>query len=675
MEVASDFSIANGQPVNSFHDQQSLQAAWQQFITTQKVDPCVPPIIAASWQRCWGKVNPTKKLEFTRMSSSYLLASQSASFDLIAIARPVLEDLYQCVQNSGTVLILTNNVGCILDLVGDSEMVEVMNRWAVGLGCLLSEELIGTTSFGLAMLERVPVQVAGCEHFSSQFHGVTGASAPIFDPIGHLLGTLGLVMPLEKYHMHSLGLVTAAARAIESQRQADVLLEEQNSQLAQLNAILSAISDGILVWSHDGNLIHANHAASQILGIPTQSMLGRNIDTVFSIPASVRKSVSSHKSLTDFEGIIGVDERVVNCLISIGYVFQAPNQARWTIMTLRPENKVRRLVQRQVGAQAPLTLSDIPGESLQIQRVRNFVKSAAAAQASILIRGEVGTGKNVLASAIHNAGPRSDGPFVVFACSSVPNELVISELLGYDESENKHASGRPSKFELAQGGTLFFQDVDALPIEAQSVLLNALELGVIQRLRGHRAIEINVRIIASTSANIENLIAQGAFRSDLYYRLGVFTITLPPLRERIQDLPLIVDRILTRFSQQLKQHVELDATVMDILKKYPWPGNIRELEAVLGRAATQIESIDGTIEPKHLPLHVRSPHRFEPGAILLPAFNSLEEMEYESILRAARSCRGNITRMSEALGIGRTTLWRKLKYFHVDIREYRQRPA
>lgn len=673
MEVMSDFSRANGLPARPFHDQETLQTAWQQFITTQKVDPCVPPMIAGSWQRCWGKVNPNKKVEFTRMGSSYLLASQTASFELIAIARPVLEDVYQCVQNSGTVLILTNNVGCILDLVGDVEVIKTMEEWDVGLGCLLSEELIGTTSFGLALLERVPVQVAGCEHFARQFHIVTGAAAPIFDPTGHLLGTLGLVMPIEKYHMHSLGLVTAAARAIESQRQADVLLEEQNSQLAQLNAILSAISDGILVWSNDGNLVHANNAASQILGIPTQSMLGRHINTVFSIPASVRKSIARHKNLTDLEGVIHVGERVINCVISIGYVFQNSDQARWTIMTLRPENKVRMLVQRQVGAQAPLTLSDIPGESHQIQRVRNFVKSAAAAQASILIRGEAGTGKNALASAIHNAGPRREGPFVVFACSSIPNELAISELLGYDESENKHVSGRPSKFELAQGGTLFFQDIDALPLEAQSVLLNALELGVIQRLRSHRAIEIDVRIIASTSVNIENLIAQGVFRPELYYRLGVFTIALPSLRERIQDIPPIVERILTRFSQQLRQPVELDPTVMDILKKYPWPGNIRELEAVLGRAATQVANTDGIIEPKHLPPHVCSPHRLEPGAIALPAFSSLEEMEHESILRAARSCRGNLTHMSEVLGIGRTTLWRKLKYFGVNVREYRQR--
>ncbi len=672
MESIPDPGETLAAPANYPRD---IRAAWELFTSTQKIAPCVPPVIAASWRRCWGKVNPHQNVEFARMGRSYLLASQTASFDLIAVARPVMEDVYQCVEHSGTALILTNNVGCVLDLLGDEEIVRIMNQWGVGLGSILSEELIGTSSFGLALSERMPVQVAGSEHFVRQFHVVTGAAAPIFDISGHLLGVLGLVMAVTKYHIHSLGLVSAAARAIESQRQSDVLLEEQNSQLAQLNAVLSAISDGIMVWSGDETLLHANQASSQILGMSTQSMLGHHIHTVFKMPASVAKCIARRKPITDVEGLLHMGERAVNCLISIDYVFQNPERLRWIIMTLRPENKVRMLVQRQVGAHAPLTLNDIPGEAPQMQRVRSFVKSAAAAQASILIRGEVGTGKNALASAIHNAGPRRGGPFVVFACSSVPNELAISELLGHDEMEGKQGSGRPSKFELARGGTLFFQDVDALPLEAQAVLLNAVELGIIQRLRSNRAVEIDVRIVASTSANIESLITQGAFRPDLYYRLSIFSITLPPLRERPQDISLVVERIITRFSQQLGHPVELEPSVFDVFKKYPWPGNIRELEAVLGRAATQLDPSGGKIELKHIPSHVRSPIGSFINHTVPEPFNSLEEAECATILRAAQSCRGNLTRMSEMLGIGRTTLWRKIKYFDINIREYRQRAS
>jgi transcriptional activator for dhaKLM operon len=420
-------------------------------------------------------------------------------------------------------------------------------------------------------------------------------------------------------------------------------------------------------------LVHANHAASQMLDIPAQSMVGKPAGTLFSMPAFVEESILQRKPLTDVEGIFNVGERTVNCLISLDFVFQSRDKLQWIVVTLRSEKKLRKLIQRQVGATAALTLDDIPGDTPQMQHVRNFVRSAAGAQASILIRGEVGTGKNVLASAIHNAGPRHDGPFVIFASSSVPNELVISDLLGYDESvENRHISGRPSKFELAQGGTLFFQDVDALPLEAQAVLINALEIGVIQRLGSQRAVEVDARVIASTSANMEILIAQGAFRPDLYYRLSTFTTTLPPLRERPRDIPMVANRILSRFTRQLGYQVSLAPEVMDIFKKYAWPGNIREMEAVLGRAATQVAGT-GVISLAHIPSNVRlmdaNPRTVNP--FVQVKVSSLREMERETILLMLQMYRGNVSRMAYVLDVSRTTLWRKLKDYGIDPSEYR----
>jgi transcriptional activator for dhaKLM operon len=652
--------------------QQKMLDAWKKFTHNQELDPLVSPLIAASWRRCWGHVNPNKSLEFTRMSADYLLASQTASFDLIAIARPVMEDVYQCIQDSGTAIILTNSIGCVLDLIGDDEVISIMNGWGAGIGSILSEELIGTTSIGLALTERMPVQVAGREHFVQQLHVATGAAAPMFDISGRLLGVLGIVMPMDRYHIHSLGLVAAAARAIEGQRQSDFLLVEQNSQLAQLNAIISKISDGILVWNVDYVLIHVNRMAGEVLGIPVQSMMGKHADSLFVVPGFMRKAILRKKTLTDVEGVIKIGDQSVNCLISLDFVYKSRDELQWIIVTLRPEKKVRQLVQRQVGANAALTLDDIPGESPQMQKVRSFVKSAAGAQASILIRGEVGTGKNALASAIHNAGARRDGPFIVFSCASIPNELVIGDLLGYDEAGSNRHSGRPSKFELAEGGTLFFQDVDVLPLEAQAVLLNALELRMIQRLGGHRAVDVNARIIASTSANMETLISQGAFRPDLYYRLSIFTIVLPPLRERPRDIPVIVDRILIRLNKQLGYKVSLVPEVMDVFKKYPWPGNIREMEAVLGRAATQVAGA-GEIGMLHIPGNVRrmETETIPPSAQSLLQVGSLDEMERETILLTLQAQRGNVSRMAQVLGVSRTTLWRKLRSYGIKPDEYR----
>ena len=652
--------------------QQAMREAWKRFTANQQLDPTVPPLIAASWQRCWGRVNPNNPVEFTRMSSDYMLASQTASFDLIAIARPVMEDVYQCIQKSGTAILLTNSIGCVLDVVGDEDVLKIMYGWGCGVGSILSEELIGTSSFGLALTERMPVQVAGREHFVHQFHVATGAAAPMFDISGRLLGVLGIVMPIERYHIHSLGLVAAAARAIENQRQSDVLFTEQNSQLGQLNTILSAISDGILVLNVDHVVVHANNAASQMLGISARSTMGKRADTLLSMPSFLSRAISERTPLIDVEGIINVDQQEINCLISLDFVFKSHTELQWIIITLRSGKKVRKLVQSQVGATASLTLEDIPGDSPQLHRVRSFVRSAAGAQASILIRGEIGTGKNALASAIHNAADRREGPFVVFSCSSIPNELVVSELLGNEErDESRHFNGRPSKFELADGGTLFFQNVDVLPLEAQSVLLNALELGVIQRLGSQRMVEINTRVIASTSASMEALIAQGSFRPDLYYRLSTFTVTLPPLRERPRDIPLVVNRILSRFEKQLGYNVSLSPEVMDVFKKYLWPGNIREVEAALGRAATQVAGT-GVIGLADIPTNVRRMEATPQNVRLLLQVSSLGEMERETILLTAQMQRGNVSRMAHALGVSRTTLWRKLKSYGIDPEEYRR---
>lgn len=653
--------------------QRAMFESWRRFTSDQQEDPLIPPLIAASWRRSWGRVNPNKPVDFTHMSSAHLLASQTASFDLMAIARPMMEDTYQHIQSSGTAIVLTNHIGCILDVLGDEDILRVMDEWGCRIGSILSEEQIGTTSFGLALVERMPVHVAGNEHFVKQFHVVNGAASPIFDISGRLLGVLGIVMPVERYHIHSLGLVAAATRAIESQRQSDLLFAEQTSQLSQLNTILSAISDGILVLSPANVVVHVNQAASQMLDIPTKLMTGKHSESLLSTPSFLNKAISQRTQLFDVEGIIKVANRELHCLISLDFVLKNTNEIQWIIVTLRSHTKIQKLVQRHLGANATLTLEDIPGESPQLQKVRRFVRSAAGAEASILIRGEVGTGKNALASAIHNAAHRREKPFLVFACSSIPNELAISELLGYEDSEeNWHSNGQPSKFELADGGTLFFQDVDALPLEAQAVLLNALELGVIQRIGSRRAIEVHARIIASTSANIEDLIAQAAFRPDLYYRLSTFTVTLPPLRKRPQDIPLVVNRILARLEKQLEYQVLLAPDAMEIFKRYSWPGNIREVESVLGRAAMQLAG-NGTISIADLPAQVRRMNTTPEGTELRLKLTSLEEIEHETIMLTAQLQHGNVSRMAHALGVGRTTLWRKLKTYGIDPADYRQR--
>jgi transcriptional activator for dhaKLM operon len=213
--------------------------------------------------------------------------------------------------------------------------------------------------------------------------------------------------------------------------------------------------------------------------------------------------------------------------------------------------------------------------------------------------------------------------------------------------------------------------VDALPLDAQAILLNALEMSIIQRLGSDRPVEIDVRVIASTSADIERLVAEDNFRADLFYRLSTFTLTIPPLCERPKDIPLIVDRILNRLARQLNQPLALEPGVIEIFKKYPWPGNIREMESVLGRAATQVGET-GLIALEHLPTSVRHLSFSQKKGGEPTSTRPLFEVEHEAILQTAQLCHGNLTHMAQALGISRTTLWRRIKVYGILLDDFRR---
>jgi transcriptional activator for dhaKLM operon len=279
----------------------------------------------------------------------------------------------------------------------------------------------------------------------------------------------------------------------------------------------------------------------------------------------------------------------------------------------------------------------------------------------------------MLASAIHNESQRREEPFVIFACSSIPRDSMMVELLGLEKNtSSKEPWGQPGKLELAQGGTFFLQDVDVLSLEAQAALLNVLELGIIQRMGKSTPISVDVRVIASSGEDLDKLIAQGHFRSDLYYRLSSFEIHMPPLHERMEDLPILVETILKHLSEQFDRPVTIDPAALALMRNYPWPGNLLELEAVLGRAASQI-SAEEPITADYLPDFIHHPYSLRMGASQLISIRSLTDMEREALIESARVCNGNINKMIQVLGISRTTLWRKLKQYDIPLKEIRQK--
>jgi transcriptional regulator of acetoin/glycerol metabolism len=227
----------------------SQTESWKLFVETQRLDTGVSPVIAASWKRCWTRINPYQSANLTQLSAEHLLAAQVNAFDYMSLARPIMEDISQAIEKTETAMILVNSAGFVLDILGDAEMVERLGRMGIKTGSDLSESRLGTNAFGLALTDRIPSQVVGPQHYLLSFHELAESAAPIFDLSGRPLGALGLVTMAEKHNSHILGLAVAGARAVEGQRQSEYLLAEQNSHLAQLNAILAANSEGVLVWN------------------------------------------------------------------------------------------------------------------------------------------------------------------------------------------------------------------------------------------------------------------------------------------------------------------------------------------------------------------------------------------------------------------------------------------
>jgi transcriptional activator for dhaKLM operon len=654
-----------------------LKAVWEHFTTTGQFLPeaSLDPLVVVSWQRCAPRLNPANPPQWAYVSPDVLRLTLSQHTILRTIARPIMEDIHQFIDGSGALILLSDSTNCLLEWLGDKNTFDEAYRLGFRQGVFLDEGHIGTNAFAVALIENYPAQVVGPEHFFSRFHALSSVAAPIFDLDGQPEGVIGLLETVAQRSPQSLGIVVAAAKAIENQLQADLFVREANTQATELNATMDAISEGVLAWTARGVITHLNNQAGQLLGLAPSSVVGRPLAEYITLPESLARATARGEELSDVETSLSVNGNQRQFLVSLRVIHNPEGEPVAYIATLRRIEQVRQLVTRLVGAQARLTLDDMVGLGVAARRVRRQALSAANAKACVLLVGESGTGKSILARAIHNSSQRASGPFLAITCRAIPRELVLGEFLGFEAGafNSSPSTGQTSKFELAHGGTLFLEEIEALPLEMQAALLRVIEAGDVIRLGGTRVIPVDARIIASTSVPLEAQVAEGAFRADLLFRLSSFVITTLPLRERAEDVPLLIDRLLEKLSVQIGQTLTITSEAKAVLCAYPWPGNVRELETVMERAA--LLSDGAPIEPEHLPPVVRQKRTMTPGKATTEPVRSLVEAEQLAIITAGRAARGNLTQAAQFLGIGRTTLWRKMKELGLSVEDFRRSPS
>lgn len=316
------------------------------------------------------------------------------------------------------------------------------------------------------------------------------------------------------------------------------------------------------------------------------------------------------------------------------------------------------------------TSSSIIGENGGLKQVVAQIKRVAQTNATVLINGESGTGKELIAHAIHDYSNRSDGPFIAVNCGAIPLSLMENELFGHEKGAFTDAKeSQAGTFERANGGTLFLDEIGELPMDAQVKLLRVLEEKKIMRIGGKRVISVDVRIVAATNRNLEEEVQKGNFRLDLLYRLNVFTIQIPPLRERKKDIPLLVDFFIRKHNQTLNLSIEsITQAAVEKILTYDWPGNVRDLENAIQSA--MILTPDSIIRTEHLPLRVKGYEQVDTSAVVETENSSIREInaqvEKEIILEALKKHNYNRTLTAEALNISRKTLFNKMKRYGLD---------
>jgi transcriptional regulator of acetoin/glycerol metabolism len=650
------------------YDRKALLNCWKKFIVGEACEAHqADAAVARSWQRCRkGGIDAQSKVaNETPLDAEALEDRLHPHFDLIAIARPFMEDTYQFVGERGVAVLVTDRDLCILDLVGDAGLCDVLASLGIQQGAFLWEASIGTNAAAMALYEGIPVQVAGAEHYCVGLHTLTDTAAPVHAPQGEMLGVVGMVTREKDGSPQTLGVVMAAAKAIENQLKADLALSEAHQHLAELDIALEAVSKGIVYLSPEGRVTHMNARAGEILDIRPQLALGREIAALLTLPPEVEEAMQEAEPLGQREVIFERKGKAYPCVASMNPLPGGDGLAGY-VLTLEHSAEVRQLVHHMVGARAVYTFDSIVGRDVEMRKLLRYARSAAQADASVLLLGEIGTGKELFAQAIHNASRRAKGAFVSVNCAAVPRDLLAVSLFGCEAGTLGATEGRPGKFELADGGTIFLQDVDGLPLEMQAAVVNTIDTRETTRLGGARTISVDVRVIAASSnLDLGGKVQQGQFRADLFYRLHVLTLTMPPLRERGNDLLLLIAHLTERLGQRLAKVVKVTPAAMVMLQSYHWPGNVRELENVLEQAMYMVEGDELKVE--HLPRELSMANIGGPEERVV----TLEEAERQAIIRAGRAMQGNVTAMAQLLGIGRTTLWRKMKAFRMSAESFK----
>ena len=628
------------------HDNHLSRHAQQVLTVTQGKShlhgPGSDPSIARSWLRCLEDyhLDPALTMAPTVLEHGRVLESRERLQQVLHIAGNEMSSLHQQLSGAGHAVLLTDARGVILNCVTAPSERKVFEQAGLWLGADWSEAREGTNGIGTCLVERQALTIHQDEHFRGRHTGLTCSASPVFDPQGELLAVLDVSSARHEAsrqsQFHTMALVNLSAKIIENSY---FLGHFQNQWLLRFHLHAESVglfSEGMLAFDGDGVIGAVNQSALNLLGHVRGSLLGQSVDSVFDCP---RDELFSRATLQ----------------ANASWPLHTRDGRRlFAALRGQPRNgPAPVMVQAEPPRPSSICLGD---EALQTdfrRALRVFERDVP-----LLVNGETGSGKEAFAKAVHQASLRSSKPFVALNCASIPESLIESELFGYRGGSFTGArkEGMQGKLQQADGGTLFLDEIGDMPLALQTRLLRVLEDRVVVPIGGE-PMAVNVRIISATHRNLQERVADGSFREDLYYRLNGLEIGLPALRERT-DKSQLLDFLLAE--EAGGQRLFISPAAREALLDFAWPGNVRQLRNVLRTLAALCEN--DVIQYEDLPATIRLAPPKAPEACEYP----LEDAEKQALLLALELHRWHMTHTALQLGVSRNTLYRKLRKHGIE---------
>lgn len=671
-----------------------IQQQWQRFQDGDDVTGKVRSVILDSWERCryWQVPISVSVHEALTKEEFALLLEEEAEF--IAVASPILARIFRHTSRSQSLLTLANARGVIL------------NTWvgrcipSIQRGAFVNERNIGTAGMPTCLATGEPQVIYAAEHYCTMHHHLVCVSSPVYDPAGRLMGGISLSSACENFHPYSMVIVNEAAKSIAEQIKLRAMVSTEQ-------ALIESFDEGLVVTNTAGGILRANRKAKAICrmeNLPENAPLSR-----YFCLGALQENIARGHGFANAEvelcdpSASGNGERKEKRSKGRGEfcVMDFTPSENGGLLTFRLTADLHSYIARATGSLATFHFDDILGTSEALQCCLQLAREVADNDFTVLLYGESGTGKEMFAQSIHNASSRRNKPFVAINCGALPRELVQSELFGYAGGSFTGArkQGSPGKFEIADGGTIFLDEIGEMPMDAQVSLLRLLQNSEVTRIGASAAHKVNVRVIAATNRDLGEAVRQHMFREDLFYRLNVVTLRIPPLRERREDIPLLVInflRSLGRKYPRFQQSVLAQETIQ-ILCDSPWPGNVRQLEHAIERAAFASKGsviqpgdlMDGTslfasgarqtIAVQHKPdeqagISGRSavPNGAQTWHEQEGPAQSIREQEYQSIVKALTLANGDVAKAAKDLGTSKSTLYVRIARYNLRARDFRK---